>query len=87
MVKTMLIPDDNVPIDDAVRRVQSGDTAAFEEIVRRFECPLRAWLAACGPPGVDVDEVAQQSFVAAFLRLDEYRAGTEFGAWLFTIAR
>ena len=83
----MQIPDDNVQIDDAVRRVQGGDTAAFEEIVRRFERPLRAWLAACGPPGVDIDEVAQQSFVAAFLRLDEYRAGTEFGAWLFTIAR
>ncbi|MBN1420948.1 MAG: sigma-70 family RNA polymerase sigma factor [Planctomycetes bacterium] len=74
-------------MDDAVRRVQGGDTAAFEEILRRFERPLRAWLAACGPPGVDVDEVAQQTFVAAFLRLDEYRAGTEFGAWLFAIAR
>ena len=83
----MQIPDDNVQLDDAVRRVRGGDVAAFEEIVRRLERPLRAWLAACGPPGVDVDEVAQQSFVTAFLRLDEYRTGTEFGAWLFTIAR
>jgi len=74
-------------IDDAVRRVRSGETGAFEVVVRKWERPLRAWLAACGPPGVDVDEVAQRSFVAAFSRLDEFRTGTGFGAWLFTIAR
>ncbi len=74
-------------IDDAIRRVRSGNTDAFEDVVRKFQRPLRAWLAGCGPPGVDVDEVAQRSFIAAFSRLDEYRTGTEFGAWLFTIAR
>ena len=84
---TVQTPDDSAQIEDAIRRVRSGDTAAFEAIVRRFERPLRAWLAACGPPGVDVDDVAQQSFVAAFFRLDEYQAGTHFGAWLFAIAR
>jgi len=61
--------------------------AAFETVVRRLERPLRAWLAAQAPPGVDVDEVAQRSFVAAFTRLDDYELGTNFAAWLFTIAR
>ena len=84
---TMQASNQDAEIDDAIRRVCSGDTGAFEHVVRRYERPLRAWLAACGPPGVDLDEVAQRSFVAAFCRLNEYRAGTEFGAWLFTIAR
>jgi len=84
---TMQAASDSSEIDDAIRRVRSGDTGAFEVVVRRFERPLRAWLAACGPPGVDVDDVAQQSFLAAFSRLDEYRTGTDLGAWLFTIAR
>ena len=84
---TMQAPNENSQIDDAIRRVRSGNTDAFEDVVREFERPLRAWLAGCGPPGVDVDEVAQRSFVAAFSRLNEYRTGTEFGAWLFTIAR
>jgi len=84
---TMQTPNENSRIDDAICRVRSGDTGAFEVVVRRFERSLRAWLAACGPPGVDVDEVAQRSFLAAFSRLDEYRTGSEFGAWLFTIAR
>jgi RNA polymerase sigma-70 factor (ECF subfamily) len=83
----MQAPSENSQIDDAVRRVRSGDNGAFEVIVRKYERPMRAWLAACGPPGVDVDEVAQRSFVAAFSRLNEFRAGTDFGAWLFTIAR
>lgn len=78
---------DRLRIDEAIRCVRDGDTAAFETIVRHFERPLRAWLAACGAAGVDVDEVAQHSFVAAFTRLDDYKIGTNFAAWLFTIAR
>jgi len=74
-------------LDEAIRRVRGGNTAAFEVVVRRFERPLRAWLATHAPPGVDVDEVAQQSFLAAFARLSDYEAGTNFAAWLFTIAR
>jgi len=74
-------------LDDAIRSVRKGNTAAFEVVVRRFERPLRAWLAVQAPPGVDVDEVAQRSFVAAFTRLDDYELGTDFRAWLFTIAR
>lgn len=78
--------DDSL-IHDALRRVSQGETAAFEIVLRRFERPLRAWLAAHVPLGVDVDEIAQRSFVAAFSRLDEFEMGTNFGAWLFTIAR
>lgn len=84
---TMKAASNSLEIDDAIRQVRRGDTGAFEVIIRRFERPLRAWLAACGPPGVDVDEVAQRSFVATFSRLDEYRTGTDFAAWFFTIAR
>ena len=74
-------------LDDAIRRVRKGDRGAFEVVVRQLERPLRAWLAVHAPPGVDVDEVAQWSFIAAFTRLDDYELGTNFAAWLFTIAR
>ena len=87
LLMTMQVSNENSLIDDAIRRIRSGNTVEFEYVVRKFERPLRAWLAGCAPPGVDVDEVAQRSFVAAFSRLNEYRMGTEFGAWLFTIAR
>ena len=78
---------DNYSVDDAIRHVRKGNIAAFEVVVRQFERPLRVWLAVQAPPGVDVDEVAQRSFVAAFTRLSEYESGTNFAAWLLTIAR
>jgi RNA polymerase sigma-70 factor, ECF subfamily len=80
-------PGENARIDEAVELVRKGDSLAFEQLVRTFERPLRSWLAAVAAPGVDVDELAQESFVAAYCRLNEYKAGTDFGAWLFTIAR
>lgn len=80
-------PADGPEIEDSLRRVRLGDVAAFEPVVRRYERPLRAWLAAQAPPGVDTDEVAQRTFVAAFTRLGDFQPGTSFAAWLFTIAR
>ncbi len=78
---------DDAPLEAAIRQVRGGDVQAFAAVVRRFERPLRAWLAAHAPPGVDVDEVAQTTFIAAYSRLDDYAPGTNFAAWLFTIAR
>ena len=73
-------------IANCLRRVRAGETAAFEPIVRRFQRPLRAWLAMRAPPGVDADDVAQQALVLAFTRLTEFQLGSDFAAWLFTIA-
>lgn len=77
----------NRQLDEVIRRVRKGNTAAFEVVVRQLERPLRAWLAVQAPPGIDVDEVAQRSFVTAFTRLSDYALGTNFAAWLFAIAR
>jgi len=79
---------DNEPgLDDLLRGVRGGDQQCFESIVRRFERPLRAWLATHASPAIDVDDVAQRTFVIAFTKLDTFELGTNFSAWLFTIAR
>jgi len=80
-------PNDDIDYDALVRRTRSGDLAAFESIVRRLERPLRAWLATHVSPGVDVDEIAQRSFVIAHSKLERFEAGTNFPAWVFAIAR
>ncbi|PQO46957.1 RNA polymerase factor sigma-70 [Blastopirellula marina] len=74
-------------MEAAIQRTRDGDTDAFVSVVRQFEVPLRAWLAGHAPPGIDVDEIAQRTFVAAYTRLDDYQADTRFDAWLFAIAR
>ena len=78
---------DDFSLDEVISRVLDGETVAFERLVRRFERPVRAWLATAAPPAVDVDEVAQRTFVIAFSRLNTYEVGTDFPAWLFTLAR
>ncbi len=75
------------PDDGCIRRIKQGDADAFEAVVYRYERPLRAWLATQSPPGVDADEIAQKSFIAAYTRIGEFEEGTNFGAWLFSIAR
>ena len=79
--------NDDFSPSDAIPRVLRGETAAFEDILRRFERPMRAWLATQAPPAVDVDELAQRTFVTAFSKLNEFELGSDFAAWLFTIGR
>jgi RNA polymerase sigma-70 factor (ECF subfamily) len=77
----------NLEIDKALVLVRAGQAEQFEVVIRQFEQPLRSWLAAQSMPEIDVDEVAQKSFIAAYVRLHEYELGTNFSAWLFAIAR
>lgn len=79
--------NDELLINEAVQGVLCGDLDAFERLIRRFEGPLQAWLAVQSPPGVDVGEIAQRSFVAAYLRIADFKPGTSFSNWLFTIAK
>lgn len=80
-------PRNDSSTEDAIIRTLAGDVSAFEAVVRQFERPLRVWLAAQAPPAVDIDDVAQRTLIAAFSRLSKYQLGTNFAAWLFTIAR
>jgi RNA polymerase sigma-70 factor (ECF subfamily) len=74
-------------LDRLVRKVQAGDAAAFGEIIRILEWPVRGWVVSHCPPGGDADDVAQRAFISAFQRIGEYQAGTNFKAWIFRIVK
>lgn len=74
-------------LEDQVRQVQAGNVDAFEDVVRQCERPIRSWIVARCPAAGDADEVAQKTFVEAFKNIDQYQPGTDFIAWLFSIAR
>ncbi|MDG2013414.1 MAG: sigma-70 family RNA polymerase sigma factor [Pirellulaceae bacterium] len=78
---------DHDALNCAIAKAREGNPEAFETVVRQCEKPLRAWLATICPPGIESDEIAQQSFIVAYTRLDHYQLGTNFKAWLFTIAK
>ena len=71
---------------DLVDRARQGDPAAFGELVDRHRTAVyRAALAALGSHA-DADDVAQETFVAAYRRLSGFRGDASFKTWLLTIA-
>lgn len=74
-------------VDLLVRRVRSGEVEAYAEIIRHFEQPVWRVVAAMLQDFEQSREVMQQVFVDAYLHLDQYELGRDFGAWIKTIAR
>ena len=69
-----------------VERVLRGETAAFEEIVRRWQGPLvnMAW-RYCRDRG-RAEELAQEAFIRAWRGLASWRREGSFSTWLFAVA-
>lgn len=74
-------------IDRCIESVKAGEKAAYRRIVEIMLPILRAFVAARSLPGMDVDEIVQRVFIEAYKSIGEYREGTDFRAWLVTIAR
>ena len=64
-----------------LHRAARGDQPAFAALVARHEARLRHFLARIVGPA-DADDIAQDTFVKAWLALPHYRADASFGAWL-----
>ncbi len=74
-------------VDAILNEVALGRTEAFGRIVREFALPLRSYLASQVHHLDDVDDLAQEVFLAALGSLHTFRRGDDFGAWLRGIAR
>jgi RNA polymerase sigma-70 factor (ECF subfamily) len=59
----------------------------FESRVQEHQAGLRAFIRALGVDEAWVDDLAQEAFLIAYRRLEEFEAGTDFGKWLRRIAR
>lgn len=80
-------PDSLNEIGIWVESAKAGDASGFRRIVEAMLPILRSYVAARSLPGMDVDEIIQQVFIEAYKSIGEYREGTDFRAWLTTIAR
>lgn len=68
-------------------KMEKGDRDMFIEQVRQHHASLRGFVRALGVDPLWVDDVAQEAFIVAYQRLDEFDQGRDFGAWLRGIAR
>ena len=66
---------------------QRGDAAAFAQLVRAYQAPLRRQLQQLTHgDAARADDLAQQAFVQAWRALPAFRGDARFGTWLHRIA-
>lgn len=73
---------------DLITRVlQAGDPNAFGELVRRYQSPVRSFLRRLTRGDAALaDDLAQETFVRAWRKLETFRTEARFSTWLFGIA-
>ncbi|MGA7105157.1 MAG: sigma-70 family RNA polymerase sigma factor [Candidatus Deferrimicrobiaceae bacterium] len=72
---------------ELLRRARKGDTAAFGEIVRRYQSLVYSSALQVVRDPAAAQDVAQESFIAAYLSLRNLRSVDAFPAWLRKISR
>jgi RNA polymerase sigma-70 factor (ECF subfamily) len=70
---------------EIIGRVLAGQTNAFEDLIERYSDRVLEIVSRRVPQG-DAAEVAEETFVRAYLSLAGYRGRGELGAWLSRIA-
>jgi RNA polymerase sigma-70 factor (ECF subfamily) len=66
-------------------RARAGDRAAFGELVGGYAEQARRVARAVLQDPDDADDAAQDAFLAALVKLDQYDVGRPFGPWLLRI--
>ncbi len=72
---------------DLIGRAREGDTAAFGEIVRRYQNLVYATAFQILKDGSFAEDVAQEAFIAAYRSLGDLRKDGSFPPWLRKITR
>ena len=75
-------------LDDTalVRAAQRGDREAFGVLVSRHASSILSLTTRMLGPAGDAEDVAQETFVAAYKALPEFRFVSKFSTWLYRIA-
>ena len=71
---------------ELVRRVQNGEKAAFDILVRKYEHKLANVIGRYIRDPSEVLDVAQEAFIKAYRALPNFRGDSAFYTWLYRIA-
>jgi len=72
--------------EDLMARVAEEDERAFPELVRRYQGRVTNLVSRVLNDRECADDLAQEVFVRVFVHRRNYRRGSKFSTWLFTIA-
>lgn len=80
-------PRDDVADTDLVAAVRRGEDTAFEELFRRYQQRVTAYVTRMVGCREHAEEIAQEAFISALRRLRETEQAITFKAWIYGIAR
>ena len=79
--------DRQTEINDTIDEVLGGDTAAFLKLAQIYGPKLRIYFASRISDPATVDDLVQETFIAAYQTLDRFDRSANFTAWIRGIAR
>ncbi|MBC7990129.1 MAG: RNA polymerase sigma factor RpoE [Luteimonas sp.] len=71
---------------ELVRRVQRGDSAAFDLLVRKYQHRIAALIGRYISDWSECQDVAQETFIRAYRAIGNFRGDAQFYTWLHRIA-
>src|SRR5690606_2537600 len=71
---------------ELVRRVQRGDSAAFDLLVRKYQHRIAALIGRYLADWSECQDVAQETFIRAYRAIGSFRGDAQFYTWLHRIA-
>jgi RNA polymerase sigma-70 factor, ECF subfamily len=71
---------------ELVKRVQRGDGAAFDLLVRKYQHRIAALIGRYVADWSEVQDVAQETFIRAYRAIGNFRGDAQFYTWLHRIA-
>jgi RNA polymerase sigma-70 factor (ECF subfamily) len=77
---------DTISDAECVRRLQRGDTNAFEILVRRHEKTIFNLVYRMLGDYDEAAETSQEVFLSAYRAIDRFRGDANFSTWLYRIA-
>ena len=70
-----------------MKLLEQDEIETFSGLVKEHQAGLRAFVRALGVDDVWVDDLAQEAFLVAYRRRDDFDPEADFGKWLRGIAR
>jgi len=73
--------------EDIIRKVKTGKTEVFGDIVERYQGPLFGYIRnMINQPSEEVEDLTEEVLIAAYVNINGFENGRKFSSWLYRIA-
>jgi RNA polymerase sigma-70 factor (ECF subfamily) len=76
---------DHLDDQDIIAAVLNGDVNTYRVLVERYQKPIFNLMCRMTNSHADALDLAQETFVTAYEKLDHFKNGSRFFPWLYTI--